>query len=415
MLIFILLLKFVNTLDNGLAKTPPMGWLAWERFRCQVDCEADRQNCLDENLIKQHADILSQPEWKSAGYEYINVDDCWSNLERDSDGQLSGNATRFPSGIQHLAEYLHERGLKFGIYNDMGTKTCGSYPGECKDKLCTLPGYMDVDAKTYANWGIDSLKMDGCNSNWTREVLDRGYIFLGDQLNKTGRPILYSCSWSRYIYLAHLKVDYVKIAEHCNLWRVYEDIQDSYDSVMNIADWIGDNGGPDGFLNVAGPGKWNDPDMLIIGNFGLSYEQSKTQMALWSIMAAPLFMGNDLRNLDPKFKEILLAQEVIDVNQDVLGKQGYRIAHEINTLCGAHDIWMRKLFNGDIAVVLWARGVCGNHLQLTVQFKDLGLDKNATMKVRDLFAQKDLGIFKGSFTSWVNLSGVVMVRLSTSE
>ena len=182
----------------------------------------------------------------------------------------------------------------------MGTLTCGKYPGECKDEQCTLPGYMAVDAETYASWGIDSLKMDACNSYHTHEILDPAYIFMGNSLNKTGRPVLYSCSWPDYIRdnsSGTGPVDYHNTAKHCNLWRTYNDIQDSWESVTTIVDWVGDNAPTNGMLDAAGPGAWNDPDMLIIGNFALSFEQAKAQMALWCIMAAPLLMGNDLRNL----------------------------------------------------------------------------------------------------------------------
>ena len=142
-------------LNNGLARTPPMGWMTWERFRCEIDCDADPDNCISEQLIKSHADILAAPEWRSLGYQYINIDDCWANWNRTG-GKLIANTSRFPSGMKSLGDYVHGKGLKLGTYNDMGTRTCGKYPGECKDELCTLPGYMTTDADTYAGWGIDS-------------------------------------------------------------------------------------------------------------------------------------------------------------------------------------------------------------------------------------------------------------------
>jgi len=411
-LVFVLSLftHIINALDNGLALTPPMGWIAWERFRCTVDCNKYPDTCLNEELVKQHADILSQPEWRKAGYEYVNVDDCWSDMERDASGRLVGNSTRFPSGIKALADYVHSKGLKLGIYNDIGTKTCGLYPGECKDESCTLPGYMAIDAQTYADWGVDSLKMDGCNSIHTPEVLDPAYIFMGDALNKTGRQILYSCEWPFYLSYQGI-ANTTKVANHCNIWRMYKDIGDAYDVMVGIIDWVGDNAVKYGYTAAAGSGAWNDPDALIIGNFALSYEQSKMQMALWAIMAAPLLMGNDLRNLDPEMKEILLAGEVIAVNQDPLGKQGFRVA-KIEAECANHDIWMRQLSGGDIAVVLWARSCCGTPLEITVTWDQLGLDSKQSMKVRELFLRKDFGTFAGSFTTRVNLKGVVMVRLS---
>jgi len=299
--------------------------------------------------------------------------------------------------------------LKLGIYNDMGTKTCGGYPGECRDENCTLPGYMAIDAETYASWGIDSLKMDGCNSNQIPEVLNPGYTFLGASLNKTGRPMLYSCSWPDYIRISKYPMNLsTLVAPVCNLWRMYDDIQDSWDSVTNIADWVGDN--QDILIPAAGPGQWNDPDMLIIGNFGLSYEQAKAQMGLWSIMAAPLLMGNDPRNIKPEFKALLLAKEVIAVDQDPLGKQGRRVVHYTGGL--AYDIWVRDLANGDIALLLWNRCPYGTPMDLTATWEDLGLDKGQKVKARELFDEKDIGVFTNGITLSVNVDGVKLLRLT---
>ena len=434
------LLGTAVALDNGLARTPPMGWMTWERFRCTADggvlgwpsCADDPTNCLDEELIRQHADILAQPEWRDAGYTYINIDDCWSNHNRTADGKLVANTTRFPSGMRGLADYVHAKGgLKLGTYNDMGTATsdttlpsnvlkdmgtgtCGKYPGECKDEQCTLPGYMDVDAATYAEWGIDSLKMDGCNSIHSKAILDPAYVHMGDALNRTGRPVLYSCSWPDYIRTdgnASELVDYGKTASHCNIWRMYNDIQDSWESVQDIADWVGDNAASNGMVEASGPGHFNDPDMLIIGNFALSVDQAKAQMALWSMMAAPLLMGNDLRSLDPEMKEILLAPEVIRVDQDPAGKMGTRV-FQTKDQCVAHDVWARSLSNGDTAVTIWNRGSCGTHSQHSFNWTTVGLPANKPLAVRDLFARKDLGVFNGSFAGFVNIDGVLMLRLS---
>jgi hypothetical protein len=265
----VLLALGASALDNGLARTPPMGWMTWERFRCVKGfpgqglpdvCAEDPSNCIDAKLITQHADILAQHEWRAAGYEYVNIDDCWSDMERTPNGTLAPNSTRFPAGMAALAEYVHGKGLKLGAYNDMGTKTCGGYPGECEDEVCSLPGFMDVDADTYAGWGLDSLKMDGCNSVHNASVLDPAYEHMGVALNHTGRPFLYSCSWPDYIRSAGLTVDYAATAAHCNMWRMYNDIQDSWDSVTGIVDWVGDNAPHNGMIEAAGPGNWNDPD-----------------------------------------------------------------------------------------------------------------------------------------------------------
>jgi alpha-N-acetylgalactosaminidase len=363
-----------------------------------------------QKLIRDHADILSKPEWRDLGYEYVNIDDCWPEMQRDGEDRLVSDKTRFPSGMKSLSDYLHSKNLKLGTYNDMGTKTCGGYPGECKDENCTLPGYMSIDADTYAGWGIDSLKMDGCNSVHTEAILNPAYEFLGSQLNKTGRPILYSCSWPDYLRVVGIDVNYTMIAEHCNIWRMFDDIQDSFDSVTSIVDWVGDN--QDVLSANQGPGAFNDPDMLIIGNYGLSLDQSRAQFALWSIMAAPLLMGNDLRNLAPEFAEILQNKEIIAVDQDSLGKMGKRVVHTSN-ICTATDVWIKPLQNGDFAVVMWNRGVCGSPREVTLNWSDISLPKASRYNVRDLYLHKDMGVFSSSYTTFINpAGGVAALRLS---
>jgi alpha-N-acetylgalactosaminidase len=277
---------------------------------------------------------------------------------------------------------------------------------------------MNVDAQTYAGWGIDSLKMDGCNAINSHEVMDPAYKYMGKALNTSGRPVMYSCSWPFYVGSLNWSVT----AATCNMWRIYADIEDSWRSVQGIIDWMGDYSGnrthPSPWRAAAGPGSWNDPDALIIGNFALSRTQAETQMAMWSIMAAPLLMGNDLRNLDPEMKAILLADEVIAVDQDPLGKQGCRVFHapcDPSGSCGccAGDVWMRELAGGDLAVVLWNRGEDGTHRQVTATWHDLGIeDEMQAFKVRDLFKKKDLGTFYGEFSPFVDIDGVVMVRMT---
>ncbi|XP_039346578.1 alpha-N-acetylgalactosaminidase-like isoform X4 [Mauremys reevesii] len=308
-----------SSLDNGLLRTPPMGWLPWERFRCNTDCKTDPGNCISEYLIKAMADKMAEDGWKELGYEYVNLDDCWSAKERDSQGRLQPDPDRFPSGIKALADYIHSKGLKFGIYSDMGNYTCMGYPGTTLDTI-------DTDAKTFAEWEVDMLKLDGCYSNSSVKAI--GYPKMSIALNKTGRPIAYSCSWPAYEGGLPPKVNYTVLGDICNLWRNFGDIQDSWESVLNIIEWYGNN--QDKLQPAAGPGRWNDPDMLIIGNFGLSYEQSKVQMALWAILAAPLFMSSDLRTISEDAKYILQNKLLIYINQDSLGIQGQRIMQ----ICG---------------------------------------------------------------------------------
>ncbi|KAG7235475.1 hypothetical protein INR49_002610 [Caranx melampygus] len=310
----LVLVSLTVALDDGLVRTPPMGWMAWERFRCDVDCKDDPENCISEGLFRDMTDRLVEDGWKELGYEYVIIDDCWSSQQRDAGGRLQPEPSRFPGGIAKLARYVHDRGLKLGIYGDMGNHTCMGYPGTTLDKI-------EIDAQTFASWGVDYLKFDGCWSNPVEQML--GYPRMSKALNATGRSMVYSCSWPAYLGGLPPSVNYTLLGEICHLWRNYDDIQDSWDSVQGIIDWFSNN--QDDLQPAAGPGRWNDPDMLIIGNFGLSVDQARSQMALWAIMASPLIMSNDLRNLDNSARAILQNKVAIAINQDPLGIQGRRL------------------------------------------------------------------------------------------
>ncbi|XP_070317904.1 alpha-galactosidase A isoform X3 [Odocoileus virginianus] len=300
-------------LDNGLAMTPTMGWLHWERFMCNVNCQEEPDSCISEKLFLQIAEIMASDGWKDVGYEYICIDDCWMAPERDSKGRLQADPKRFPGGIRRLANYVHSKGLKLGIYADVGNKTCAGFPGSF--------GYYDIDAQTFADWGVDLLKFDGCYCDSIQHLAE-GYKQMSLALNRTGRSIVYSCEWPLYMWPI-FKPNYTEIREYCNHWRNFADIYDSWQSIRNTLDWTSSN--QKIIVPVAGPGGWNDPDMLVIGNFGLSRDQQITQMALWAIMAAPLLMSNDLRHISPEAKALLQDKDVIAINQDRLGRQGYRL------------------------------------------------------------------------------------------
>nr|XP_016794794.2 alpha-N-acetylgalactosaminidase isoform X6 [Pan troglodytes] len=360
----------VLMLDNGLLQTPPMGWLAWERFRCNINCDEDPKNCISERLFMEMADRMAQDGWRDMGYTYLNIDDCWIG-GRDASGCLMPDPKRFPHGIPFLADYVHSLGLKLGIYADMGNFTCMGYPGTTLDKVVQ-------DAQTFAEWKVDMLKLDGCFS--TPEERAQGYPKMAAALNATGRPIAFSCSWPAYEGGLPPRVNYSLLADICNLWRNYDDIQDSWWSVLSILNWFVEH--QDILQPVAGPGHWNDPDMarlgeegsrsssglfltsasqsagiykhepphlaicpppyrrllflmenkklmlrwkLLIGNFGLSLEQSRAQMALWTVLAAPLLMSTDLRTISAQNMDILQNPLMIKINQDPLGIQGRRI------------------------------------------------------------------------------------------
>lgn len=396
MLFTLLFLPAVLALDNGLAKTPPMGWLNWERYRCNTDCVKDPDNCISADLFLTMAKHIAYDGYKDVGYQYVNIDDCWMERERDDKGKLVPNPDLFPGGVDGLAKQIHALGLKIGIYEDYGTHTCGGFPG--------TRGHISDDVNLFAEWGIDSLKLDGCYCNVTE--FPTGYPAVTKALNATGRPILFSCSWPAYIGKKDT-IPYGDIAENCNLWRNFADVQDSWDSVANIINWFGDNHG--NLASFAKPGAWNDPDMLIIGDYGLSEEQSKTQMAIWAIMAAPLYMSNDLRTIEPWQKEILTNQEVINVNQDAMGKQGTRVFQDPRK---KYEFWMRELADGSYAVVMYRKDTSGLPRLYTATFKDLNIP-DGTYRVRDLFLHRDLGTVEGKISAVLPPSGASkMFKLS---
>eukprot|EP00490_Sorites_sp_Unknown_P013647 CAMPEP_0114695770 /NCGR_PEP_ID=MMETSP0191-20121206/71753_1 /TAXON_ID=126664 /ORGANISM="Sorites sp." /LENGTH=228 /DNA_ID=CAMNT_0001992471 /DNA_START=19 /DNA_END=702 /DNA_ORIENTATION=- len=222
---FSLIVIGVISLDNGLARTPPMGWLSWQRFRCETDCNTYPNDCINANLYEAQADRLASDGWKDVGYVQVNIDDCWSTKERDpKTNEQVPDPDRFPNGIKAVADYVHSKGLKLGLYSDIGTHTCGGYTG--------MEGYFELDANTFASWDIDMLKVDGCYANTSSMYID--YPNLGKALNATGHPIIYSCSWPAYISGHGEDNPPVKnttmadIAEYCNLWRNYDDVQDSW-------------------------------------------------------------------------------------------------------------------------------------------------------------------------------------------
>lgn len=391
------LFKEVNTLDNGMGLTPPMGWMAWERFRCNVDCKLDPEDCIQETLFMEMADLMMCQGYLEAGYDHVCIDDCWMSKKRGPNGELVADPVRFPSGIKKLVEYVHSKGLKIGIYNNYGKYTCERYPGSVD--------FLKKDLQTFADWGVDYLKMDGCYS--LPEETDKGYPEASRILNATGQKIMFSCSWPFYHLFRGMKPNYEEIVKHCNLWRNYMDINDSWQSVTQIIDHYGDE--QDELTKIAGPGHWNDPDQLIIGNFGLSLEQSKAQLAIWAILAAPLFMSNDLRKIAPWAKEILLNTEVIAVNQDKLGKQGRRVWRGMKNRQKYTEVWARHLSNGSVAVVLFNKRF-DQPVRITATFEMVGF-RHPKGTIRDLFAHEERGVFENTYQAKVNPSGVVMVKI----
>ncbi|CAN8012397.1 unnamed protein product [Ixodes pacificus] len=398
----LLLATSAQGLDNGLARTPPMGWLSWERFLCNVDCARDPENCISERLYMTMANIMHKEGYQEVGYQYVNVDDCWMANSRQPDGRLMANSTRFPSGMKKLGDFIHSKGLKFGIYQDCGTQTCAGYPGS----LC----HYVQDARTFAEWGVDMLKLDGCNINPI--FMDRLYPAVTWALNTTGRKIVFSCSWPAYQVDAGIKPNYPAIARSCNMWRNFDDITDSWVSVLHIVDYYASV--QDTLTAVSGPGRWSDPDMLIIGNYGLSLDQSRAQMALWAILAAPLFMSADLRTIRPEHKAILTNRLVIAINQDPLGRMGRRICVESGV-----EIWARAVLpqaddkSTSAAIVFFNRRNLGGPVNVTIKLASLSLIYRNGYDVLDLFnpgSQRGWFMPTDDLTAMVNPSGVVMLK-----
>jgi len=344
------------------------------------------------------AQRLVSDGYLAVGYNQISIDDCWESKTRDAQGRLVPDSTRFPSGFKALGDFMHSLKVKFGIYSDMGTKTCGGYPGS--------EGYEQVDAQTFAEWGVDYLKLDGCYNN--QGGYNTGYPLMGSVLQASGRNITYSCSWPAYLGNNETAKPFdAFIAAGCNLWRNWDDIDNTWSSIVSIMDHFGNYS--IGLQASAGPGHWHDMDMIVGGSDHLGTilppAQARAQLAIWSIMASPLIMSNDLRTVPTQHRQILQNEEVIAINQDRLGKAGTRISH-----IGAQEVWARELHNGAVAVALLNK-LGTTEEQITVNFADLGIDSVAI--VRDLFVGQDLGSFIGNFTATVEPTGVVMIKVET--
>lgn len=358
--------------DNGLARTPPMGWNSWNHF-------ADR---VDDRIVREAADALVESGLAAAGYVYINIDDCWEG-GRDAEGNLVPNS-KFPD-MKALVDYVHRRGLKLGLYTSPGPITCGGYEGS--------HGYEERDARTFAEWGIDYLKYDWCSA-WriykpeqTRAVFQK----MGAALAHCGRPIVFSLSpglpgiweWAR--------------ETGANLWRTTDDIKDTWQSMSDI----GFN--QSHLARYAGPGHWNDPDMLEVGNGGMTNIEYRTHFSLWCLLAAPLIAGNDLRNMSAETLEILSNREAIAVDQDPLGRQGERVA----TRDGV-EVWVKPLHDGSQAIGVFNR----TETATTARFdwSALGRDR-PPHTMRDLWLHQDLTPDATGIVAEVPAHGVVFLRV----
>jgi alpha-galactosidase len=374
-----------------LAKTPPMGWNSWNKFQCNVS----------ERLIRETADAMVTTGMKDAGYQFVNIDDCWHGA-RDSLGFIHPDSARFPSGMKALADYVHAKGLKLGIYSDAGSKTCGGKPGS--------RGYEYQDAYTYSRWGIDYLKYDWCSTDSLKAA--GAYMTMRDALAKAGRPIVLSiCEWG-----TDKPWTWGQSTGH--LWRTTGDITACFDCIKEMGGWrawgvlqILDK--QEGLRQYAGPGHWNDPDMLEVGN-GLTPNEDRAHFSMWSMLAAPLIAGNDLRSMPANVAQVLTNRDVIAVNQDSLGVQGFKYASRDSV-----EIWFKPLTGGDWAVTFlnrgatprtvsfdWAREAVADSLsKRDAQFA------TARYQLRNLWTKQAAGTTARPLAATVPAKDVLMLRL----
>jgi alpha-galactosidase len=377
---------------EGLALTPPMGWNSWNTFACNVD----------EALIREMTDAVVSSGMKDAGYTYIVIDDCWHG-QRDSLGFIHPDPQRFPSGIKVLADYIHSKGLKFGIYSCAGDKTCGGRPGS--------RGHEYQDAISYAQWGVDYLKYDWCNNTGLNSV--GAYTTMRDALYAAGRPIVFSlCEWGDT-----KPWEWAKDVGH--LWRITGDITDCFDCEVNHGSWsswgiIKTIELRKGIRQYAGPGHWNDPDMMEVGR-GMTLNEDRAHFSMWAMLAAPLMAGNDLRNMKKEVTEVLTNKDVLAVDQDSLGVQGLKFNDNENGV----ETWVKPLKNGDWAICFlnkseqkqkidfdWAK----KYIADDISKKTLNTNKT-TYSIKDLWTKKNLGSTKKNLIAEIPSHDVLMVRL----
>ncbi|WP_127360767.1 NPCBM/NEW2 domain-containing protein [Actinacidiphila soli] len=370
-------------LANGLALTPPMGFNNWNSTNCRAE--------FNETMVEGIADIFVNKGLKAAGYQYVNLDDCWALPQRDSDGKLVPDPVRFPHGIKAVAAYVHAKGLKLGIYTSAGTKTCNDagFPGAL--------GHEYSDAQQFADWGVDYLKYDNCNNQGVDAV--QRYTTMRDALaaasKSTGRPIVYSiCEWGS-------NSPWTWASDVGNLWRTTGDISDNWSSMLSIFK----QNAP--LAPYAGPGHWNDPDMLEVGNGGMTDTEYRSHFSLWSIMAAPLLIGSDLRSATQATYDIIGNRDVIAVDQDSLGKQG-------TVVSSVDGRWVisKELADGSRAVVLFNETGRPQHIATTASA--VGLPGRSAYKLRDLWQHKNYNT-AGAVSATVPAHGTVLYRVSADR
>jgi alpha-galactosidase len=384
-----------QALDNGVARTPPMGWNSWNTFGCNIN----------ETLIRQHADAMVSSGMRDLGYQYVVVDDCWMNSTRDASGNLQANPERFPSGMKALGDYLHARGLKFGIYQAPLDRTCaqyfGSYPGATGSQ-----GHELQDARQFAAWGVDFLKYDWCSPAGTINEQVATFARMRDALASTGRPIVYSINPNSIHEKTGPQRNWGDVA---NMWRTTEDITNAWDTGQT-------NGYPMGIQNIvnvtvplasyARPGAFNDPDMMEVGRGGMTDTEMRSHFALWAVMASPLIAGNDLRSMSSATQTILKNANLIAINQDSLGLQAVQVSND-----GTRRVLAKRLANGDVAVALFNQG--GSATTVSTTAAAIG-KTGSSFNLRDAWTNT-VSTTSGSISAQVPAHGTVVYRVSGGD
>ena len=398
----VFLLLFLTSLNvfaqkfEGLALTPQMGWNSWNKFGTDIN----------EQMVKEMADALVSTRLRDAGYNHILLDDGWMEMERDAQGNLVSHREKFPNGIKVVADYVHSKGLKFGLYNCAGSKTCAGYPGS--------RGHEYQDALKYAEWGVDYLKYDWCSTG--KLNAEEAYITMRDAIYAAGRPILLSiCEWG-----TDAPWKWAQSVGHS--WRTTGDIYNCFSckhdhggyfswGALNILDMRNQ----DELRKAAGPDHWNDMDMLEVGNGGLTPDEERTHFALWAILNSPLLLGNDLRNMSPQALDILTNKEIIAINQDSLGIQGFKYKKE-----GTVEIWVKPMANDEWSICFFNRSQQPSDFTFNWEretFKDNVFDKEITFnrdnvyKIRDLYQHKMIGDTKKALKQKLESNQSLVVKI----
>ena len=391
---------------EGLALTPPMGWNSWNTFALEIN----------EQLVKDVADLFVSLGLKEAGYEYVVIDDGWMAMERDPAGNLLPHPEKFPNGIKALADYIHSKGLKFGIYNCGGWRTCGDYPAS--------KGHEYQDALKYAEWGVDFLKYDWCNTAPLKNMADKeayakeGYAVMSDALRQAGRPVVFSvCEWGS-------NNPWKWAASVGHMWRTTHDIRNCFICPKHPNGWqplgalqIVDFHNQDSLRLAAGRGRWNDMDMLEVGNSGYSFYENQTHFAFWAILSSPLMLGNDLRTMTKETLGIITNRDVIAISQDTLGIQGFRY----KTFPDSIEVWAKPLAQGDWALMFFNRSKSPvgftfewSNEKIVDAFakRELAFSADNPMKIKDLWAGKELGNTKKPLKTKLEGHQSLVVRLT---